>query len=61
MLQFLGSGRASKSHGWFKSYGDFAKYVNFAYWWTFIGKGLRLQPAQQVCLFYILLICGAQV
>ena len=26
--------------------------VDFAYWWSFIGKGLRLQPAQQACFFY---------
>ena len=35
-----------------KSYGDFAEWVDFAYWWSFIGKGLRLQPAQQACLLY---------
>ena len=23
--------------------------MDFAYWWSFIGKGLRLQPAQQAC------------
>ena len=39
--------RASKLHYWFKSYGDFAEWVDFAYWWNFIGKGLRLQPEQQ--------------
>ena len=41
------SQRASKLHYWFKSYGDFAEWVNFANWWRCIGKGLRLQPAQQ--------------
>ena len=30
-------------------FGDFAEWVGFAYWWSFIGKGLRLQPAQQAC------------
>ena len=25
------------------------KGVDFAYWWSFIGRGLRLQPAQQAC------------
>ena len=47
---FLGdskSQRAYKLHYWFKSYGDFAEWVNFAYLRSFIGKGLRLQPAQQ--------------
>ena len=24
--------------------------VDFAYWWSCIGKGVRLQPAQQACL-----------
>ena len=23
------------------SYGDFAEWVNFAYWWSFSGEGLR--------------------
>ena len=31
---------------WFKSYGDFAEWVDFAYWWSCIRKGLRMQPAQ---------------
>ena len=34
------SWRASKSLFWFKSYGDFAERVDFAYWWSCIGKGL---------------------
>ena len=25
---------------WFKSYNDFAEWVDFAYWWSCIGKGL---------------------
>ena len=41
--------RASKTHYYFKSYDDFAEWVDFAYWWSCIGKGLRLQPAQQAC------------
>ena len=24
---------------------------DFVYWWSCIGKGLRLQPAQQACFF----------
>ena len=35
---------------WFKSYGDFAEWVYFAYWWSCSGKGLSLQPAAG--LFY---------
>ena len=38
---------------WFKSYGDFAEWVDFVYWWSCIGKGLRLQPAQQACLLVL--------
>ena len=34
---------------WFKSYSNFAEWLGFAYWWSFIKKGLRLQPAQQAC------------
>ena len=44
------SQRASNSDYWFESYVDFAEWVSFAYWWSFIGKALRLQPEQQVCL-----------
>ena len=25
-------------HYWFKSNGDFAEWVDFAYWWSFIGE-----------------------
>ena len=42
--------RASKSLYWFNSYNAFVEWVNSAYWWSCIGKGLRLQPAQQACL-----------
>ena len=52
---FLGdskSRRASKSHYWFKSYGDFAEWVDSSHWWSFIGKGLLLQPAQQACFHH---------
>ena len=44
------SWRESKLLYWFKSYGDFAECVDFAYWWSCIGKGLRLQPLQQAFL-----------
>ena len=43
------SQRISKLQYWFKSYGIFAEWVDFAHWWSFIGKGLCLQPAQQAC------------
>ena len=32
--------KASKLLYWFKSYGDFATWVDFAYWLSSIGKGL---------------------
>ena len=32
--------------------------MDFAHWWSFIGKGLRLQPAQQAS-FYIPLSCAS--
>ena len=37
---FLGdskSQRASNLHYWFKSYNNFAEWVDFAYWWSFSG------------------------
>ena len=60
MFQFFDnskSPRASKSYYWFNSYDDFAEWVDFAYWLSCIGKGLRLQPAQQACLLYIHFCC----
>ena len=33
-----------------KNCGDFAEWVSFAYWWSCIGKGLRLQSGQKACL-----------
>ena len=33
------SWRASKLHNWFKSYGDFAEWLDYAYWWSFSGEG----------------------
>ena len=48
---------ALKLHNWFKSYGNFADLMDFAYWLSFIEKGLRLlQPAQQSCFSYISLL-----
>ena len=32
---------ASKSHQWFKSYSHYTEEVDFAYWWSFYGEGLR--------------------
>ena len=45
---FLGdskSQKASKSHYWFKSYGNFAELVDFAYWWSFSGGGSAISGA----------------
>ena len=33
------------------------KGMDLAYWWSCIGKGLRLQPAQQACLYNALIYC----
>ena len=37
---------------WFKSYSDFGEQGDFTKWFSCIGKGLRLQPAQLAC-FYV--------
>ena len=37
-------------HQWFRSNGNFTEGVDMAYWWSCIGKGLRLQTAQQAYL-----------
>ena len=37
-------------HHWLKMYGYFCEWVYFSYWWSCIGKGLRLQPVQPTCL-----------
>ena len=51
-IELSKSRRASKSHHWFQSYGHVTKGVDLAYWWSFIGKGLCLQPAQQACFHW---------
>ena len=38
-------------------YGHFTKGVDLAYWWSCIGKGLRLQPAQQACFPLYIFLC----
>ena len=35
--------RASQSLYWFTSYGDFAKWVDFAYWWNLPTGGVPLE------------------
>ena len=40
------SRRASKLHYLFKRYGNFSERGDFAYRWSCIRKGLRLQPAR---------------
>ena len=37
--------RASKLHCWFKSYNDFADWVDFAYWWGCSGGGFAFNGA----------------
>ena len=36
---------------WFKSYGNFGGWRDFALGWSFIGKGLRLQITFNTTLF----------
>ena len=49
------SWRASKSLYWFKSYGDFAEWVDFTYWWSCIGKGMPCSLRSRLVLtcFYL--------
>ena len=54
MLQFFGdfkSRRAPKLHYWFKSYGDLAEWVDFAYWWSFTAGGSAINGATSSSLF----------
>ena len=39
------SWRASKSHYWFRSDGNFAELEDFNYWWSFIGGGSAINRA----------------
>ena len=32
-------------HYWFKSYGNFFEWMDFAYWWSFIGGGSAINSA----------------
>ena len=48
-LGYSKSQRISKLLHWFESYGNFAEWVNFAYWISCIGKGQCLQPAHPAC------------
>ena len=40
-----------KFYLWFKTYGHFIEGVDFAFTVSFMGKGLRLQPAQHACFY----------
>ena len=37
---------------WFKSYGNFAEWVDFAYWWSCIGKGLPCSLHSRLVFMY---------
>ena len=45
----------STLHYWFKSYGNFAKLVDFAYWWSFSSEGFA-SAAYAAGLFYLIYI-----
>ena len=42
---------ASKSPYWFKSYGNFAEWVDLAFCWNFIGGGSAMNGATLSSLF----------
>ena len=51
LFQFFGESkyqRASKSHYWFKSYGDFVEWEDFAYWWSSSSGGYVINGAYPV-------------
>ena len=50
---------ASKSHYWFKRYGDFAEWMDFAYCWSFRGAEGSALAACPAGLFISLLQVGA--
>ena len=45
---------ASKSHQWFNSFGHRTEGVDFAHWWSFIGKG----ELKKMVWWMINLSCG---
>ena len=50
---FFKSWRASQLHCWFKSYGHFTEGIDFPYWWSFIGKGLRSTGRIRLVFYYL--------
>ena len=52
-LGLFKSQRTYKYLHWLKSYGYYAEWVDFAYWWSCIRKDLRVQLVQQACFFCI--------
>ena len=49
----------SKWHHWFKSIGDFAEWVELAYWWSWIGKGLQSMGLPRLFFFYIRVVLSS--
>ena len=45
------SERVSKLHHWFMSYGDFAEWIDLAYWWSFNGGWSVINRATQSSLY----------
>ena len=43
--------RVSKLHYWFKSYGNFAEWVDVVNWWSFRGGGSAINGANPSSLF----------
>ena len=44
---------------WFKSYGDFSEWVDFAYWWSFSSEGFA--PAACAAGLFIILETNLKV
>ena len=53
--------RASKSHYWFKSYGNFAESVDFVYWWSFSGEGFAINGATPSSLYSTTLLFSPDI
>ena len=51
LQRFMASSTISKLNNCSKRYGNFNEWVDFAFWWSCIEKGFRLQPAQQGCFY----------
>ena len=42
-----------KSRYWFKSYGNYAEWVGFVYWWSFSVGGSAINGLPRSCFFFL--------